>query len=192
MKKSFIVTLVAVLAFAGVATAQTSDWSTYNGGQVLVKMVPGSADLGKGWSSFVKGVFFTMPTQNFTQYWGYAGARKGVTTLYGGLAFNWNGYDPFFAGINLDVPFGRCLWSTELDGITNTDFFDQYLWMGLDVNYTVFGEHALWFGPQVEAIRSGKTCAQVGARLGYDKFEFGFYAGDRGYNARVTITVPLH
>lgn len=73
--------------------------------------------------------------------------------------------------------------------MTNSHYFEQYLWTGVDVNYTIFGDHAFWFGPQAEACRVGKTSAQVGVRIGLDKFQVGGYFGDRGYNFRVNITL---
>ncbi|PIS40716.1 MAG: hypothetical protein COT26_01835 [Candidatus Kerfeldbacteria bacterium CG08_land_8_20_14_0_20_43_14] len=189
MFKSMLIAVAVVLAFACTAFSQAPSWSTYSGGQLLVKYAPKSFDLGSGWQSFFQVVDFSMPTKEFNQFWGYAGAKKGVFTLDGGLAYNWHGTDPVFVGIMTDIPFGNCLWSTEIDGMTNGHYFEHYLWTGVDFNYTVFGDHAFWFGPQVEACRVGKTSAQVGARVGLDKFQVGGYFGDRGYNVRVNITL---
>ena len=183
--------LVALPITVTVNAADQPSWGTNNGSQVLVTFKADGFDLGNGWTSLGKVCTFTMPGVNFTQAFGYVGASHGIWTLDGGMAMNWNGGDYAFLGVMADVPFGRCLWSTEVDNMFNT-YQEQYFWSGIDVNYTVFGGRTLFFGPQVEAIRIGNTCAQVGAHLGLEKIQFGIYCGDRGYNARVNITVPLN
>jgi len=191
MKKSIIIAILVTLVTVTSAFAQTPDWSTYNGGQILITLKAESLDLGHQWSSLAKVCTFVMPGDGFTQAFCYVGASKGIWTFDGGMAVNWNGGDHPFLGIMADVPFGRCLWSTEVDNMLNTHQ-EQYLWSGIDINSAIFGGHTLFFGPQVEAIRIGKTCAQIGAHLGLDKIQFSIYSGDRGYNARVCVTVPLN
>lgn len=188
--RTTIIVLVTLLAIATSAFAQQPNWSTYNGGQLIITLKQAEPiKLGHGWQSIMKGAIFSMPAQKFTQLWGYFGAKKGAISLYGGPAFNWQGGDHFFIGTTVDIPFGRYLWETEIDNVINAHQ-EQYLWSGIDVNFTV-GDHAFWFGPQVEATRTGQTCAQVGARVGFDRFQLGGYHGDRGWNARLSVTVPI-
>lgn len=190
MKKSIIITLVALLTITASAFAQTPNWSTYNGGQLIITLKQAEPiQLGNGWQSIAKGAIFSMPTFSFTQLWGYFGAQKGAISVYGGPAFNWQGGDHVFAGVTVDVPFSNCLWETEVDNIFNTHQ-EQYLWSGLDYNFKA-GSHAAWLGLQVEATRTDKTCAQIGARIGLDRFQIGGYFGNRGWNPRFSFTVPI-
>ncbi|MFA6588119.1 MAG: hypothetical protein WCT08_03550 [Patescibacteria group bacterium] len=193
MFKSMMITVVVVLAFVGTTFAQTPSWSTNQGGQLLVNFKLQPLDFGSGWNSLLKASVFSVPMKGFNQLFCYAGANKGILTLDGGIAMNWAGKDPFFVGFMTDVPFGRCIWSTEVDNMFNTHS-EQYFWSGVDINYTIHtdkGDKAFWFGPQVEACRIGKTSAQFGARIGYDKFQLGWYLGDRGYDVRLNVNVNI-
>lgn len=186
-----IVAMILVLFSIEAKAQPTPNWSTFNGGQLIVTIKQAEPmQLGNGWQSIAKGAIFSMPTSSFTQLWGYFGAQKGVLSLYTGPAFNWQGGDHIFAGVTVDIPFGRCLWETEVDNIFNTHQ-EQYLWSGLDFNFKAFGNHDAWLGLQVEATRTDKTCAQVGARIGIDRFQLGGYFGDRGWNPRFSFTIPI-
>lgn len=100
---SIIIAILFAIALSAAAMAQTADWSTNAGGQLLIKYAPKSFDLGSGWKSFFQVADFSMPTSGFNQFWGYIGAKKGIFTFDGGVCHNWHGTEPIFLGMMTDI-----------------------------------------------------------------------------------------
>ncbi|RJO59229.1 hypothetical protein C4546_03335 [Candidatus Parcubacteria bacterium] len=178
---------MSVLILSASVVAE-KDWGHFGGAQILLNFPLTSKPIAGQVNSYFKYSHFMMPSQDFHQGWLYAGASRGVVTIYTGGAFNWQARDLAMFGIMLDIPQGPFMFSTEVDYITGEN--DLYLWSGVDYNFHL-GQLKCFVGPQVEMIKTDLACAQTGLRVGIENMQIAGYFGDQSYNVRLSLKVPL-
>lgn len=188
MKSLLFTLLIAIVCFGFLNSAQ-ADPGDYAGTQFVAKANYYKPLDGTPLQTYFRLVYFGMPASSFNQWYGYFGLTYHGVSPYIGTCSNWRGgKDVLMPGVNIDIPKGNFLFSTEFDVIPSKDFTDLYLWSGIDYNFSCCG-NAMWFGPQVEIIRTDLVRAQGGFRLGFGRVDAGVYTGDQGWNARFGVSI---